>query len=117
MFANVRDFLESSGGPSMTKEELLEAGRQYALQNATSAAGPDGRISMADSERLPENLQADFKYLRTGELEGVVDDRGYDFSDRVMDSVLDAYGIDDEQALIDKAIELGNSNKYLNLDL
>lgn len=111
---NVRDFLESSGGPSMTKEELLEAGRQYALQNATSAAGPDGRISMADSERLPENLQADFKYLRTGELEGVVDDRGYDFSDRVMDSVLDAYGIDDEQALIDKAIELGNSNKYLN---
>lgn len=111
---NMRDLLESSGSPSMTKEALLEAGHRFALEHATHAAGPDKRISMADAEKLPENLKADFNYLRTGELEDVLDDRGYGFSDRIMDAVLDAYELDDEQALLDKAIELGDSNKYLN---
>ena len=100
---------------SLGVDALLEAGRRYAFSRGTAAAGGDGRISQSDAAQLPADLRSDFDYLRTGEgMEGRLNTQGYRFSKRVLADIAEKYGVTDQQTLIDKAIERGSSDKYLN---
>ena len=113
---NLKHLHQMTGYQRPSAKTLLETGYQYALAQAQKAAKPDGTISLAELDRLPENLRADFKLLQTREAPGTTrpDTKGYRLSHRVLDQILQEYNITDAQALIDKAISSENGNKYLS---
>lgn len=112
---NLRNVFETQGSARPSTSSLVDAGYQYALAHAERAAGQDGRISLSEIDKLPEDLREDFQALLAGEASTTrLEPRGYRYSHRVLDSVVDAYNITDTQALLDKAIERGDSNQYLN---
>ena len=101
---------ETQGQSSVEVQELVEAARRYALSQANVAAGQDGHLSVQDALMLPAGLQDDLSFLQTEEL----NKRGYRFSKSVFQDVATRFGVKNKQALLDKAIELGDNNRYLN---
>jgi len=98
---------------------FVDAEHQRALEAAETAAGPDGRLSKNDAEKLPADLRMAFHYLRTGEVPaataGTTRTREPRFSEAVLVAVLDEYGLTDRGALTDKALELETRSLfYLN---
>lgn len=67
---NVTNFFEKSGrttsGEGVSPQQLVASALAYAQRAAESAAGPDGRLSKADAQKLPTDLRADYTALITG---------------------------------------------------
>lgn len=61
---NVENFLQSTGKSSASRRTLFKAAHEYAQSQAAQAAGPDGRVSLADAKALRTDLQNDFRVLR-----------------------------------------------------
>jgi hypothetical protein len=109
-------------GASTSVSDFVDSQHARALAAAEQAVGDDGRLSRADAQALPEDLRLAFHYLRTGEVDATQgpDDAGSAaspsarYSERIMASVLSEYGLDDKDALITRALELGDANTYLN---
>jgi hypothetical protein len=94
---------------------FIQAQTQAARDAAAAASGPDGRLSKADAEKLPQDMRLAFHFLRTGELPApATTTPSVRFSQNVMNDVMQAYGLTDQQALIDTALKLGDGNAYLN---
>jgi hypothetical protein len=101
---------------------FVDAATERARSAAADAAGPDGRLSKSDVEKLPQDLRVAFHYLQTGEAVDAVPPAtltvpardGVRFSAKVFTSVAEAYGLSDGEALLDKALELGDGNAYVN---
>ncbi len=65
MFAdNAVNYLKATGKQSVSVEVLATSARAYAQRAAQVAAGPDGRVSLADGAKLPADLKEDFFLLR-----------------------------------------------------
>src|SRR5438034_287269 len=61
---NAQAYLAEHHQKTVSPSVLVEAGRKFALEQATAAAGPDGRLSLEDAKKLDASLQADFFMLR-----------------------------------------------------
>jgi hypothetical protein len=61
---NALDALSSSGRKTVSVAQLTTEMKAYAERAATAAAGPDGKLSLADGAKLPGNLVEDFFMLR-----------------------------------------------------
>lgn len=69
---NALNYLERTGQQSVSVQKLVGAAERYAFVQAQKAAGPDGRVSLADGGKLSGDLRLDFFKLRGKE----VGDRG-----------------------------------------
>jgi hypothetical protein len=69
---NAENFLKATGQKSVSVEKLISSGYKYAYALAEKAAGPDGRVSLADGDKLPADLKTDYLKLR-GRLPASVD--------------------------------------------
>jgi hypothetical protein len=61
---NAVNYLKSTGKQSVSVEVLTAEMTALAQRAATAAAGPDGRLSLADGAKLPSDLVVDFFMLR-----------------------------------------------------
>lgn len=61
---NAVNFLARTGQKSVSVEKLISSGYKYAFALAEKAAGPDGRVSLADADKLPADLKTDYLKLR-----------------------------------------------------
>lgn len=61
---NVTNFFTRSGraasGEGISAQQLVAAAQAYAQSAAENAAGPDGRLSPRDAEKLPAELRAEY---------------------------------------------------------
>ncbi|MHB8877373.1 MAG: nuclease A inhibitor family protein [Myxococcaceae bacterium] len=65
MADNAVNYLLAKGQKSVSKQKLIDAAASYVLAKTTAAAGPDGRLSLADGKtKLPADLKDDFLSLR-----------------------------------------------------
>lgn len=65
MFAdNAVNFLKATGKQSVSVEVLATSAKAYAQRAAQVAAGADGKLSLADGAKLPDDLKEDFFLLR-----------------------------------------------------
>lgn len=101
------------GTSSPTVGDFVRAARARAEEEAERASGGDGRLSKADAASLPGDLRLAFHLLRTGEV-GASRGSAPRFSERVLTSVMESYGLFDRQALIAEARRLGDQNTWLN---
>ncbi len=61
--------LDSFGQQSASVNKLVDVARIEVERAAKLAAGPDGKLSLADANKLPVDLRDDFKWLRTSGVE------------------------------------------------
>ena len=61
---NAINYLKTTGKQSVSVEVLAASAKAYAQRAAEVAAGPDGKISLADGAKLPDDLKEDFFMLR-----------------------------------------------------
>jgi hypothetical protein len=61
---NAENFLEATGQKSVSVEKLIKSGYNYAFALGSKVAGPDGRISFKDAEKLPADLKNDYLRIR-----------------------------------------------------
>src|SRR5690242_6501460 len=61
---NILNYLTAKGQKSVSATKLIMVADAYAQRSTTQAAGPDNRLSLLDGAKLPEDLRADFLYLR-----------------------------------------------------
>ena len=61
---NAINYLKTTGKQSVSVEVLASSAKAYAQRAAEVAAGPDGKISLADGAKLPDDLKEDFFMLR-----------------------------------------------------
>lgn len=61
---NALNYLKATGKQSVSVEVLATSAKAYALRAAEVAAGSDGKLSLADGAKLPEDLKEDFFMLR-----------------------------------------------------
>lgn len=70
LFSNTAvKLLDSFGQQSASVNKLVDVARIEVERAAKLAAGPDGRLSLADAKKLPADLQDDFAWLRTSGVE------------------------------------------------
>lgn len=62
---NAENFLAATGQKSVSIEKLIKSGYNYAFALGDKVAGKDGRISLADAEKLPEDLKVDYIRVRS----------------------------------------------------
>src|SRR4051812_38385446 len=53
---NAINYLKATGKQSVSVEVLAASAKAYAQRAAEVAAGPDGKISLADGAKLPDDL-------------------------------------------------------------
>lgn len=61
---NAVNWLDAKDQQSVDVDKLIASGWNYAFATGKKAAGPDGRISLADALTLPKDLQDDYLLLR-----------------------------------------------------
>lgn len=61
--------IDSFGTQSASINKLVDTARIEVERAAKLAAGPDGKLSLADGQKLPVDLRDDFKWLRTSGVE------------------------------------------------
>ena len=61
---NALNYLKATGKQSVSVEVLATSAKAYAQRAAEVAAGPDGKLSLADGAKLPSDLKEDFFMLR-----------------------------------------------------
>ncbi len=61
---NAINYLKATGKQSVSVEVLATSARAYAQRAAQVAARPDGKLSLADGAKLPDDLKEDFFMLR-----------------------------------------------------
>jgi hypothetical protein len=61
---NALNYLKATGKQSVSVEVLASSAKAYAQRAAEVAAGPDGKLSLADGAKLPNDLKEDFFMLR-----------------------------------------------------
>lgn len=61
---NAVNYLKATGKQSVSVEVLATSAKAYAQRAAEVAAGPDGKLSLADGAKLPGDLKEDFFLLR-----------------------------------------------------
>ncbi len=61
---NAINYLKATGKQSVSVEILAASAKAYAQRAAEVAAGPDGKLSLADGAKLPADLKEDFFMLR-----------------------------------------------------
>ena len=61
---NAINYLKTTGKQSVSVEVLAASAKAYAQRAAEVAARPDGKISLADGAKLPDDLKEDFFMLR-----------------------------------------------------
>jgi hypothetical protein len=61
--------IDSFGTQSASVNKLVDVARVEVERAAKLAAGPDGRLSLADAKKLPIDLRDDFKWLRSSGVE------------------------------------------------
>jgi hypothetical protein len=62
---NATNFLAATGQKSVSVEKLIKSGYNYAFALGSKVAGNDGRISLADAEKLPQDLKVDYLRIRS----------------------------------------------------
>ena len=68
---NAINYLKATGKQSVSVEVLATSAKAYAQRAAEVAAGPDGKLSLADGAKLPDDLKEDFFMLRGKTMPGV----------------------------------------------
>ncbi|MFZ5446073.1 MAG: nuclease A inhibitor family protein [Myxococcota bacterium] len=61
---NALNYLKATGKQSVSVDVLTKEMQAYAQRAAQQAAGPDGKVSLADGAKLPSDLVEDFFMLR-----------------------------------------------------
>lgn len=61
---NAINYLKATGKQSVSVEVLATSAKAYAQRAAEVAAGADGKLSLADGAKLPDDLKEDFFMLR-----------------------------------------------------
>ena len=61
---NAQNFLKATGQKSVGVNALADSAKAYAQRAAETAAGPAGKLSLADGKKLPADLQEDFFMFR-----------------------------------------------------
>lgn len=61
---NAINYLKATGKQSVSVEVLATSAKAYAQRQAELAAGPDGKVSLADGKKLAPDLREDFFMLR-----------------------------------------------------
>lgn len=61
---NAINYLKATGKQSVSVEVLATSAKAYAQRAAEVAAGVDGKLSLADGAKLPDDLKEDFFMLR-----------------------------------------------------
>ncbi len=61
---NAINYLKATGKQSVSVDVLATSAKAYAQRAAQVAAGPDGKLSLADGAKLPSDLVEDFFMLR-----------------------------------------------------
>lgn len=87
-------------------EVFLEAARAYAEAKAAEAADADGMLR--DPGRLDPKLRADFAAIVE-----LAPERPYRYSERVLTSVMEEFGLVDRAALLEEAKRHDNGNRRL----
>lgn len=87
-------------------EVFLEAARAYAEAKAAEAADADGLLR--DPARLDPKLRADFAAIVE-----IAPERPYTFSERILTSVMQEFGLADRAALLEEAKNHDNGNRRL----
>ena len=65
MFADTAlNLLKAAGNTAQSIDSLVSSAKAYAQRAAQVAAGPDGKLSLADGAKLPSDLVEDFFMLR-----------------------------------------------------
>jgi hypothetical protein len=61
---NALNYFQSTGKKTVSIDVLAREMKAYARRAAETAAGPDGKVSLADGNTLPADLKEDFFFLR-----------------------------------------------------
>lgn len=61
---NAKNFFERTGRKSASVEVVIDSGARYVRSASTAAAGPDGKLSLKDMEKLPGDLVTDMLWMR-----------------------------------------------------
>lgn len=70
LFSNTAvKLIDSFGQRSAAVNKLVDVARLEVERAAKLAAGPDGKLSLADAKKLPADLRDDFNWLRTSGVE------------------------------------------------
>jgi len=110
----LKDAANITGTNAPSVAAFVSAATERVKEMATTAAGPDGRLSSADVNSLPGDLRLAFFALRGASTPLVIPSRpGVSFSEAVVRDVCARYGIADVGALLDRALLLDDGNLYL----
>lgn len=61
---NAINYFANTGKKTVSIDVLVSEMKAYAQRAAETAAGPDGKVSLADGAKLPNDLKEDFFFLR-----------------------------------------------------
>ena len=61
---NIQNYLRITGQKSVSAEKMIRELAEYAEQRAAQVAGSNQRLSLIEARSLPQDLQAEFFYLR-----------------------------------------------------
>ena len=61
---NALNYFQNTGKKTVSIDVLAREMKAYAQRAAETAAGPDGKVSLADGAKLPDDLKEDFFFLR-----------------------------------------------------
>jgi hypothetical protein len=96
-------YFQTTGYQSSSKSRVVQAIHTRALESAQAAIEADGTVR--DPSKLPAELRPIFLALAPAELPA-----NLEYSPRVLQRVMDAYGISDRDALIAEAYRRHNNN-------
>ncbi len=86
---NLMNFLDATGQKTVGAVKFIREARDYVERMAVEVAGPNQLLSLVEARNLPEDLQADFFYLRG---KGLPDHMSMEeMSDRAKRIVLEAF--------------------------
>ncbi|MFT3713207.1 MAG: nuclease A inhibitor family protein [Archangium sp.] len=61
---NALNYFQNTGKKTVSIDVLAREMKAYAQRAAETVAGPDGKVSLADGAKLPDDLKEDFFFLR-----------------------------------------------------
>ncbi|CAN0586160.1 unnamed protein product, partial [Laminaria digitata] len=105
----VDKYFRATGYKSSAKSRVQGGSSAANLAAMQAATGPDGKIQ---PNRLPMHLRAAFAALGGQAAQAPAGNKAR-YSPRVMQRILQKYGLEDEQALYTEALKHDDGNRYL----
>ncbi len=102
-------YFRATGYKSSSKSRVQDGSSAANLAAMQAATGPDGKIQ---PNRLPMHLRAAFAALGGQAAQAPAGNKAR-YSPRVMQRILQKYGLEDEQALYTEALKHDDGNRYL----